>query len=43
MWLASSSLTIQYWEIHSIVNKQNKTIVELWDGVNLKCVHLEDV
>jgi hypothetical protein len=37
MWLGSHSLAIQYWEVYSIVNEQNKTIAELWDGSNLKC------
>jgi len=36
-WLGSSSLAIQYWELHRIVNEKSKTIAELWDGVNLKC------
>jgi hypothetical protein len=37
LWIGSSSLVIQYWKIYCIVNEQNKIIVELWDGVNLKC------
>jgi hypothetical protein len=36
-WLGSSSLAIQYWELHRIVNEKSKTIAKLWDGVNLKC------
>jgi hypothetical protein len=36
-WLGSSSLAIQYWELYCIVNEQNRTIAELWDGHNLKC------
>jgi hypothetical protein len=35
--LGSSSLVIQYWEVYSIVNGQNRTIREIWDGTNLKC------
>jgi hypothetical protein len=36
VWLESCSLAIQYWEIYSIVNEQNKAIAKLWDGSNLK-------
>jgi hypothetical protein len=35
-WIGSSSLAIQYWELYYIVNEQNKSIADLWDGVNLK-------
>jgi hypothetical protein len=37
VWLGSSSLVIQYWEVYSVVNGQNRTIREIWDGTNLKC------
>jgi hypothetical protein len=37
VWVGNSSLDIQFWDIYSIVNEQNKTLAELWDGVNLKC------
>jgi hypothetical protein len=37
VWLGSSSLAIQYWEIYCIINEHNKTIAELWDGAQLKC------
>jgi hypothetical protein len=37
VWLGSSSLAIQYWEIYCIVNEQNRSIDPLWGGVNLKC------
>jgi hypothetical protein len=37
IWLGSSSLAIQYWEIYYLVNEQNKSVEELWDGQNLKC------
>jgi hypothetical protein len=37
VWLGSSSLAIQYWEIYVIINEHNKTISELWDGENLRC------
>jgi hypothetical protein len=30
-------VAIQYWEIYYIINEHNKTISELWDGVDLKC------
>jgi hypothetical protein len=36
LWIGSSSLAIQYWELCCIVNEQNRSIFELWDGVNLK-------
>jgi hypothetical protein len=37
LWLGTSSLAIQFWELYCIVNEQGKTIAELWDGVDLKC------
>jgi hypothetical protein len=37
VWLGPSSLAIKYWEIYSIVNEQNSTITEIWDGAQLKC------
>jgi hypothetical protein len=40
VWLEFSSLVIQYWENYSIVNEQNKTISEIWDGTNLKCTFM---
>jgi hypothetical protein len=43
VWLESSSLVIQYWENYSIVNEQNKTISEIWDGTNLKCTFMRCV
>jgi hypothetical protein len=30
------SLAIQYWEVYFLVNEQNKTTTELWDGESLK-------
>jgi hypothetical protein len=36
-WLGTSSLAIQYWDLYTIMNEQNKTVYELWDGTNLKC------
>lgn len=36
-WLGSSSLAIQFWDVYVIVNEQNATIAELWDGENLRC------
>jgi hypothetical protein len=38
LWLGSSSLAIQFWEIYCIVNEQNRNIADLLDGVNLKCI-----
>jgi hypothetical protein len=37
VWLRNTSLAIQYWELYCIVNEQNKTIAELWDGNELRC------
>jgi hypothetical protein len=37
IWVGTSSLAIQFWDIYYIVNEQNKTVAELWDGVNLRC------
>jgi hypothetical protein len=36
-WLGTSSLAIQFWDLYVILNEKNKTIHDLWDGVNLKC------
>jgi hypothetical protein len=38
VWLGTSSLVIQYWELYCIMNEQNKSIAELWDGSNLRCM-----
>jgi hypothetical protein len=35
--LGSSSLVIQFWEFYSIVNKQNRSVAQLWDETNFKC------
>jgi hypothetical protein len=35
IWLGSSGLAIQFWEFYCLVNEQNRTIAELWNGVNL--------
>jgi hypothetical protein len=37
LWIDSSSLAIQHWELYCIVNEQNKSIADMWDGMNLKC------
>jgi hypothetical protein len=37
MWIDTSSLAIQYWEIYYLINEHNKTIAKLWDGENLRC------
>lgn len=36
-WLGNSSLAIQYWDVYVLVNEKNKTVQELWDGVDLRC------
>jgi hypothetical protein len=35
-WFGSCSLAIQYWEIYFLVNEQNKTIADIWDGSSLE-------
>ena len=35
-WFGSSSLAIQYQPLYTIVNEKESTIVDCWDGVNLK-------
>jgi hypothetical protein len=35
--VGNSNLTIQYWELYCIIDEQNKSIADLWNGVNLKC------
>jgi hypothetical protein len=34
-WFGSSSMAIQFWEVYSIINEQDKTVREAWDGYNL--------
>jgi hypothetical protein len=36
LWFESCSLAIQYWENYSIINEQNISLREAWDGVDLK-------
>jgi hypothetical protein len=35
--VGTTSLVIQYWELYCIVNEQNKSIADLWDGENIRC------
>jgi hypothetical protein len=37
VWIGTSSLAIQYWGLYCLINEQNKSIAELWDGTNLRC------
>jgi hypothetical protein len=37
LWVGTSSIAIQYWELYCIVTEQNKSIADLWHGVNLRC------
>lgn len=37
VWLGTSSLAIQLWEIYCLINEQFETVANLWDGVNLRC------
>jgi hypothetical protein len=32
VWIGTSSLAIQYWELYYIVNEQNSIVADLWDG-----------
>lgn len=41
--MGSSSLAIQFWPLYRIVNVKGKTLDELWDGVNLKCIFRRSV
>jgi hypothetical protein len=45
-WFGTCSLAIQYLDVYVLVNEQNKTIAELWDGETLivtsrRCFHYE--
>jgi uncharacterized protein (DUF2235 family) len=42
-WIGSSSLAIQFYPLYRIINEHGKTIVELWDGHNLKVSFRRDV
>jgi hypothetical protein len=35
-WFGSCSLTIQYWDMYTIINEQGCTLAEAWDGSNLR-------
>lgn len=37
LWLGSSSLAIQFWDLYVLVNEKSHTVSELWDGADLKC------
>jgi hypothetical protein len=37
VWIGTSSLAIQYWELYCLINEHNKSVSEIWDGGNLKC------
>ncbi|GJM96927.1 hypothetical protein PR202_ga13805 [Eleusine coracana subsp. coracana] len=32
VWVGTSSLVIQYWDLYVVINEQEATIDELWDG-----------
>jgi hypothetical protein len=36
-WFGHCSLSILLWDLYVLINEQNKSISELWDGVNFKC------
>jgi hypothetical protein len=35
-WFGSCSLAIQFWDLYVIVNEQNVSIADAWDGIQLK-------
>jgi hypothetical protein len=35
-WCGTSPLSIQFWEMYSVCNKNYQTISEMWDGSRLK-------
>jgi hypothetical protein len=35
-WFGSYSLVVQFWDVYTIVNEQGCTLVEAWDGSNLR-------
>jgi hypothetical protein len=35
-WFGHCSLAILFWDLYVLVNEQNVSIAEVWDGVNLK-------
>jgi hypothetical protein len=37
VWIASTSLAIQFWDIYCIINEHNQSAVDLWDVVDLRC------
>jgi hypothetical protein len=37
-WFESCSLAIQFWDLYIIVNEQDKTVQDAWDGVDLKFI-----
>lgn len=38
IWFGNSPLATQFWDMFCIANEENKTIYELWDGEDLKCI-----
>jgi hypothetical protein len=36
LWFRTCSLTIQFWEIYSIINEPGTTVREAWDGLHLR-------
>jgi hypothetical protein len=42
-WFGHCSLSILFWDLYVLINEQNKSIAELWDGVNLKCTFRRSV
>jgi hypothetical protein len=36
-WIGNCSLAILFWDLYSIVNEQQITVADAWDGTDLKC------
>ena len=37
VWVGTSSLAIQFWDLYMIVNEKSTSIADLWDGNTLNC------
>jgi hypothetical protein len=35
-WIGNCSLSILFWDLYIIVNEQQSTLAQVWDGTNLK-------
>lgn len=37
IWFGNAPLATQFWDLYCILNERNKTVIDVWDGINLKC------